>query len=73
MTHVPVHEWGCFDIRGRSPFSALQADWNIVKRGWEAHVLGKAPNTFKDAVTAIKTLRVRACRRLAFSYAFCSA
>lgn len=37
----------------------LQADWNIVKRGWDAHVLGKAPHTFTDAVTAIKTLRVR--------------
>jgi hypothetical protein len=37
-----------------------QADWNIVKRGWDAHVLGKAPNKFTDAVTAVKTLRVRA-------------
>lgn len=36
----------------------LQADWNIVKRGWHAHVLGKAPHTFTDAVTAVKTLRV---------------
>jgi 2,3-bisphosphoglycerate-independent phosphoglycerate mutase len=34
-----------------------EADWNIVKRGWDAHVLGKAPHTFPDAVTAIKTLR----------------
>lgn len=34
-----------------------EADWNIVKRGWDAHVLGEAPNKFKDAVTAIKTLR----------------
>lgn len=34
-----------------------EADWNIVKKGWDAHVLGKAPNTFMDAVTAIKTLR----------------
>ena len=35
-----------------------QADWNIVKKGWDAHVLGKAPNKFTDAVTAVKTLRV---------------
>jgi len=35
-----------------------QADWGIVKRGWDAHVLGKAPNQFTDAVTAVKTLRV---------------
>uniref|UniRef100_A0A7R9VFU8 phosphoglycerate mutase (2,3-diphosphoglycerate-independent) n=1 Tax=Chlamydomonas euryale TaxID=1486919 RepID=A0A7R9VFU8_9CHLO len=34
-----------------------EADWNIVKTGWDAHVLGKAPNTFKDAHTAVKTLR----------------
>jgi hypothetical protein len=30
----------------------------MVKRGWDAHVLGKAPHTFKSAVTAVKTLRV---------------
>lgn len=34
-----------------------EADWNIVKRGWHAHVLGKAPHTFTDAATAVKTLR----------------
>ena len=34
-----------------------EADWNIVKRGWEAHVLGEAENKFTDAGTAIKTLR----------------
>lgn len=38
---------------------ALQADWDMVKRGWDAHVLGKAPHTFKDALTAVTTLRVR--------------
>lgn len=37
----------------------LQADWNIVKRGWDAHVLGKAPFKFTDPVEAIKSLRVR--------------
>lgn len=37
----------------------MQADWNIVKRGWDAHVLGQAPNKFTDATTAVKTLRVR--------------
>ena len=35
-----------------------QADWKIVERGWNAHVLGEAPNKFKDAGTALKTLRV---------------
>ncbi|GAB4815974.1 hypothetical protein N2152v2_003020 [Parachlorella kessleri] len=34
-----------------------EADWNIVKKGWEAHVLGEAPHKFKDALTAVKTLR----------------
>lgn len=38
--------------------AAAQADWDIVKRGWDAHVLGKAPHTFTDPVKAIKTLRV---------------
>jgi 2,3-bisphosphoglycerate-independent phosphoglycerate mutase len=31
------------------------ADWNIVKRGWDAHVLGKGRN-FKSADEAVKTL-----------------
>ncbi len=31
------------------------ADWNIVKRGWEAHVLGKG-RYFKSAAGAIKTM-----------------
>lgn len=30
------------------------ADWNIVKRGWEAHVLGKGRH-FKSAIEAVKT------------------
>ena len=37
-----------------------QSDWDIVKRGWQAHVLGKAPNKFRDPVEAINTLRVSA-------------
>ncbi len=31
------------------------ADWNIVKRGWDAHVLGKG-RPFKTAIEAIETL-----------------
>ncbi|GIL59808.1 hypothetical protein Vafri_14526 [Volvox africanus] len=34
-----------------------EADWSMVKRGWDAHVLGKAPFTFTDAKTAVTTLR----------------
>ncbi|KAL9256765.1 2,3-bisphosphoglycerate-independent phosphoglycerate mutase-like protein [Drosera capensis] len=35
-------------------------DWEVVKRGWDAQVLGEAPNKFKDALEAVKTLRQRA-------------
>ncbi len=46
------------DLPGPYPLRcADEADWNIVKKGWYAHVLGEAPNTFKDALTAVKTLR----------------
>ncbi|KXZ52062.1 hypothetical protein GPECTOR_10g1085 [Gonium pectorale] len=34
-----------------------EADWAMVKRGWDAHVLGKAEHTFRDAKTAVVTLR----------------
>ena len=36
-----------------------EADWSIVEKGWNAHVLGEAPNKFKDAKTAVVELRVR--------------
>ncbi|KIZ04761.1 2,3-bisphosphoglycerate-independent phosphoglycerate mutase [Monoraphidium neglectum] len=29
----------------------------MVKRGWDAHVLGEAPNKFTSAVEAVKKLR----------------
>ncbi|CAA3014129.1 2,3-bisphosphoglycerate-independent phosphoglycerate mutase-like [Olea europaea var. sylvestris] len=32
-------------------------DWNVVKRGWDAQVLGEAPHKFKNAVEAVKKLR----------------
>eukprot|EP00252_Welwitschia_mirabilis_P006071 TRINITY_DN1676_c0_g1_i1.p1 TRINITY_DN1676_c0_g1~~TRINITY_DN1676_c0_g1_i1.p1 ORF type:complete len:591 (+),score=127.44 TRINITY_DN1676_c0_g1_i1:240-1775(+) len=32
-------------------------DWDVVKRGWDAQVLGEAPHKFKSAVEAIKKLR----------------
>ena len=34
-----------------------EADWNIVKKGWDAHVLGEAADKFTSAKTAVKTLR----------------
>lgn len=33
-----------------------EADWSIVKRGWDAHVLGKA-RPFKSAMEALETFR----------------
>ncbi|KAI3788508.1 hypothetical protein L2E82_01276 [Cichorium intybus] len=32
-------------------------DWEVVKRGWDAQVLGEAPHKFKNVVEAIKKLR----------------
>ncbi|EPS73226.1 hypothetical protein M569_01529, partial [Genlisea aurea] len=32
-------------------------DWDVVKRGWDAQVLGEAPYKFKSAVEAVKKLR----------------
>ncbi|XP_074268937.1 2,3-bisphosphoglycerate-independent phosphoglycerate mutase-like [Silene latifolia] len=32
-------------------------DWNVVKRGWDAHVLGEAPYKFRSALEALKKLR----------------
>ena len=40
-------------------YQSVQADWGIVEKGWKAHVLGEAPNKFKDAKTAVVELRVR--------------
>ena len=36
-----------------------QSDWNVVKRGYYAHILGEADNCFKDPVEALKVLKVR--------------
>lgn len=33
-----------------------EADWDMVKKGWQTHVEGKA-RAFSDALTAVKTLR----------------
>ncbi|KAJ3669107.1 hypothetical protein LUZ60_011057 [Juncus effusus] len=32
-------------------------DWEVVKRGWDAQVLGEAPYKFTSALEAVKTLR----------------
>ena len=43
--------------RMRVTMDRYEADWKIVERGWKAHVLGEAPHSFKDAKTAVETLR----------------
>ncbi|KAE8723872.1 2,3-bisphosphoglycerate-independent phosphoglycerate mutase [Hibiscus syriacus] len=35
-------------------------DWDVVKRGWDAQVLGEAPHKFTSAVEAVKKLRENA-------------
>ncbi|KAL2520162.1 Phosphoglycerate mutase [Forsythia ovata] len=40
-----------------SRLDQLQNDWDVVKRGWDAQVLGEAPHEFKSVVEAIKKLR----------------
>ncbi|CAM6093083.1 unnamed protein product [Calypogeia fissa] len=32
-------------------------DWGVVKRGWDAQVLGEAPNKFRSATEALKKLK----------------
>ncbi len=34
-----------------------EADWAVVQRGWEAHVLGEAPYRFRSAAEAIRRIR----------------
>jgi 2,3-bisphosphoglycerate-independent phosphoglycerate mutase len=36
-----------------------EADWTVVERGWQAHVLGEAPNRAKTASEAICSIRER--------------
>ena len=38
--------------------ASVQSDWNVVKRGYYAHVLGEADNKFAEPVEALKTLKV---------------
>lgn len=34
-----------------------ESDWSIVKRGWDAHVLGIGQHSFEDPVAGVKELR----------------
>jgi len=37
--------------------ACLQNDWDVVKRGWDAQVLGEAPHQFNDCLEALKKLK----------------
>ncbi len=61
--HLASHTGGGLDYviasgggRMVTTMDRYEADWNIVKRGWEAHVLGIA-RPFKSAQEAIETFR----------------
>ncbi|GJP56247.1 hypothetical protein CLOM_g15324 [Closterium sp. NIES-68] len=43
--------------RMRVTMDRYEADWNIVERGWHAHVLGDAPFKFKSALEALKKIK----------------
>ncbi len=34
-----------------------EADWKVVDRGWQAHVLGESPNRFRSASEAVRRIR----------------
>ncbi len=61
--HLSRHNDGNLDYRvasggGRmlTTMDRYEADWDIVKRGWEAHVLGRA-REFPSAMEAVETFR----------------
>ncbi|PWA52209.1 phosphoglycerate mutase, 2,3-bisphosphoglycerate-independent [Artemisia annua] len=44
-------------VRMYVTMDSYENDWEVVKRGWDAFVLGEAPQKFKSAIEAIKTIR----------------
>jgi 2,3-bisphosphoglycerate-independent phosphoglycerate mutase len=36
---------------------SMQNDWNVVKNGWDAQVLGEAPHRFTSCLEALKKLK----------------
>lgn len=39
--------------------TVLQTDWEVVERGWHAHVLGDSPHNYTTASEALKDLRAK--------------
>jgi 2,3-bisphosphoglycerate-independent phosphoglycerate mutase len=46
--------------RMRITMDRYEADWPMVKRGWDCHVLGVAPNKFSSLAEAMKKIRADA-------------
>ncbi|URD95267.1 2,3-bisphosphoglycerate-independent phosphoglycerate mutase [Musa troglodytarum] len=42
---------------GRDVLDGSSNDWGVVKRAWDAQVLGEAPHKFRSAAEAVKKLR----------------
>ncbi|KVI11170.1 Alkaline phosphatase-like, alpha/beta/alpha [Cynara cardunculus var. scolymus] len=71
VTHAETLEKDLSELRGKGidakiasgggrmyvTMDRYENDWQVVKRGWDAQVLGEASNKFKNAVEAIKKLR----------------
>ncbi|CAH1433215.1 unnamed protein product [Lactuca virosa] len=71
VTHAETLEKDLSELRGKGidaqiasgggrmyvTMDRYENDWQVVKRGWDAQVLGEAPHKFKNAVEAIKKLR----------------
>ncbi|MQM18170.1 hypothetical protein Taro_051157 [Colocasia esculenta] len=45
------------DIDDETPEPSDNNDWDVIKLGWDAHVLGEAPRKFRSALEAIRKRR----------------
>jgi len=52
-----VYRWASGGGRVVSTMDRYEADWTVVDRGWQAHVLGEAPNRFRTAAEAVRAIR----------------
>ncbi|KAG1371411.1 hypothetical protein COCNU_16G005050 [Cocos nucifera] len=51
-------KYNCIHVAKTPTMDSLKKnDWEVVKRGWDAHVLGEAPYKFRSALEAVKRLR----------------
>ncbi|KZV56323.1 2,3-bisphosphoglycerate-independent phosphoglycerate mutase-like [Dorcoceras hygrometricum] len=51
-------QYNCIHLAQTPAMDSLKKnDWNVVKRGWDAQVLGEARHKFKNAVEAVTKLQ----------------